>query len=279
MAFRINMSGTTELDNSIVLAFDQGFIVAAGQNQILADLATYRAEIGAKSIALTKYSRMAIDTAPLDEYSEAEAEKLSDSEIVITPAEYGKVVTRTKLASLQSGGKVDIAAATLVGMNMGQTMDKLAINALAASTNVTQGVLTGAALDEQYSKLARESVMPAAEGLYVALMHEDEVKRIRNESGFEDVAKYANAMDVLRNEVGVYKGHRIVRHNLVAPGDVISLGFNALGLAVSQEPGLVISGPFDNLARFVNVGWHGVFGYNIVDDVAVQVLRAPVSGD
>lgn len=273
MPFTVNLSGTAQVDDSIILAFDQGFIVGAGQEQILDQFVDARFDIGAKSIAMPKYGRIAVSTTPLTEDEEATATALSDTSVLFTPKEYGRVVSRTALASLQTGGKVDLAAARVVGLNMGQTMDALAIAALGASTNVTvDATFDGAALDAQYSRLVAKSIA-TIDGAYVALLNEAQIATLRNETGFTDVAKYASAESVLRNEVGFYKGHKIVRHQGVAAGTVISLGFNALGKAVSKEAGLVITGPFDNLARFVNVGWHGVLAYGIVDTDAVEVIK------
>jgi N4-gp56 family major capsid protein len=274
MPFTTNLSGTAQLDNSIVLAFDQGFIVSAGQAAILEALVEWKADIGAKSIGFPKYGRLALATTPLTETDDVTSEALSDSEVILTPREYGKSITRTALASFQTGGKVDLAAATLVGMNMAQTQDALIVAALQGSANQEIAVVSGAQLDGQFSKLAAKSVMPVAGGAYVALMSEAECAILRNEAGFIDVAKYGSAEAVLRNEIGFYKGHKIVRHQGVTAGTVISLGHNAVGKAVSREAGLVLSGPFDKLGRFVNVGWYGVFAYGLVDTDAVELLVA-----
>lgn len=274
MAYTLNMTDTTAVDSSILLAFDQGYLVAAGQEQILDQFVSYKADIGAKSIQMPKFSRLAISTTPLTETDDATSAALSDATILLTPKEYGNVVTRTSLASLQTGGKADLAAATVVGLNMGQTMDALAIAALNASTNVTvDATFDGAALDLQYSRLAAKSVQ-MIDGAYVAIMGEAQIATLRNEAGFYDVQKYSSAEAVLKNEVGFYKGHKIVRHQGVAAGTVFSLGFNALGKAVSKEAGLVISGPFDKLARFVNIGWYGVLTYGLIDTDAVEAIKA-----
>ncbi|MCP5916067.1 hypothetical protein NL317_29025, partial [Klebsiella pneumoniae] len=88
------------------------------------------------------------------------------------------VVTKTKLASLQTGGKVDLAAARLVGINMGSTLDKLAMLAGEASTNIMTvdgglaSALTGADImsadffDKMYNKLSRIKI-PTINGAYV----------------------------------------------------------------------------------------------------------------
>lgn len=296
MPFVANMTGTTELDDSIVLAFEQSFMIANGQNNVMDQLAQYNSSIGAKSIQMTKYARLALATTPLTEDEDAGRSALSDTQILFTPAEYGAVVTRTNLASLQTGGKADLAAAQIVGINAGATMDKLAVLALSASTNVlfpgaadeatlaAGNVCDAAFLNKVYNKLARANV-PTIGGAYVAVLHDDQIHDLRAASGagsWEDVNKYTNAMAPLSNEVGMFKGFRIVRNNNVVFADQagagavdmykgLFLGANALGKAESQAMSLRVTGPFDALGRFVNVGWYTVCKYGIVDTEAVYV--------
>ncbi|MEJ7929852.1 hypothetical protein WG922_07700 [Ramlibacter sp. AN1015] len=271
MPFTTNLTGTAQVDSSILLAYDRGIIVAAGQAQIMEPFVSTKVEIGAKSISFTKFGRIAPAVTPLTETEDVTSVALSDSEILLTPREYGMAVTKTNLASLQTGGKVDLAAATLVGMNMGQTMDALAIAALLTSANVEASATTGAQVDGQYTKLASKSI-PMIDGAYTLLANEAEIAVLRNEAGFTDVAKYANAQAVLKNEVGFYKGHRVVRHQGVTAGTSISFGGNALGKAVSQEAGMRLTAGGDKLGRFAHLGWYGVFVYGLVDSDAVEVL-------
>ena len=298
MAFTTNMTTTAEVDDSIIEEFDAQFIVAAAQMQVMEQFVSYRRDIGAKSIEFPKYGQLALQTTPLDEDDDVAGEALGDSQILFTPAEYGNVVTKTKLASLQTGGKCDLAAARLVGMNMGRSQDKLAVLALEASGNtftVTGGaeatlvatdVMTTTFLNVLYNKLARQSILPlGGEDTYVAIMHDDVIHDLRNSAGagsWQDIKKHTNADDILRNQVGELGGFKIIRDNHITintdggSGTVdtyktIVMGFNALGKAVSQEPMGTLTGPFDKLGRFVNVGWHGVFQYGLVDVDAVQV--------
>ena len=304
MAFTIAMSGTTELDNSIVQAYDQSFIIAREQEAVLDQFVQYRQEIGAKSIALTKYAQMALATTPLGEDTDPASEAMSDSEILVTPAEYGNVITTTKLANLQSGGKADLAAAQLVGLNMGRTQDKLAVLALEASSNlirvgghatdddiVVGNIMSGTVLNQVYNKLARKSIPQVAGGYYVAVLHDDVIHDIRagaSAGDWTDVAKYNNAMEVFSNEVGIYKGFRIVRDNHATYADQAGAGLvdvykssffgqGALGKVESAMPSIVFSGPFDKLARFVNIGWYGVFNYKLIDTDACWQVRSASS--
>ncbi len=302
MPFVANMSGTTQLDDSLVLAFEQAFMVANGQNNVMDAFAQYNQSIGAKSIKMTKYARLALATTPLTEDEDVTRVAMSDSEILFTPAEYGRVVTRTNLASLQSGGKVDLAAAEIVGINAGATTDKLAINALSATSNVltvgdkaeadllSSDVCSGAFLNRVYNKLARANV-PTIGGAYVAVLHDDQIHDLRADTAggsWVDVTKYATPGETLMNEVGMYKGFRIIRDNhinfadqsgagTVDVYDGLFFGANALGKAESQALSLRVTGPFDALGRFVNVGWYWVGTYGIVDTDAVWKGRTASS--
>lgn len=271
--FTTNLTGIAQVDNSLVQAYAAGVMIANGQAQILEPMVSVREEIGAVSIRFSKYGRLALATTPLNEREDVTSVALADSEIVLTPKEYGNVVTTTNLSSIQTGGRVDLAAATNVGLNMGQTQDALILEALmtAPAGNKEASAVSGAQLDGQYTKLASASVAPI-NGEYVAVMPEAMIAILRAESGWIDVAKYASAESVLRNEVGMYKGHRIVRHQGVAANHAISLGANALGKAVSRAPGMVMTSGQDKLNRFVNIGWYGVFGYGIIDSDAIQIL-------
>lgn len=296
MPFTTNLSGVTEVDDSIILAYDQAYLVACGQDNVMDQFVSRKTQIGAKSIALPKYARLAAATTPLVETDDVTSAAISDTGKVLIPAEYGNVVTKTNLASLQTGGTIDLAAAQLVGMNHGLTMDQLAINAMDASTNtyiiggtaagsVTSGqVASDVYLNYFYNKLARASV-PMINGSYVMVAHDDVIADLRAATGagsWVDVSKYATPETVLKNEVGMYKGFRVVRDNNATYADQTGagtvdlynsyfFGFNALGKATSQEGRMVATGPFDKLNRFVNLGWYEVSMFGIIDQDALWV--------
>lgn len=303
MPFTTNMTGTAQIDDSIVQAYDAAFIVANGQSDVVSPLAQYRADIGAKSIEFPRYNLLSLATTPLTEDEDVTSEAVGDSKVLFTPVEYGKAVTRTALANLQTGGKADLAAAQLVGLNMGQTMNKLATLALEGSSNVriaagkaegsvlSSDVLNRAELNYVYNKLARANVPAHSGGMYILLAHDDVIADLRADTStgsWVDVNKYADPGMVLANEVGMFQGFRVIRNNHATVVDqsgagtvdiyeTIALGFNGLGLAVSKPGTLVISGPFDKLGRFVNMGWHGVMKFGLVEPDAVWRIRTASS--
>ena len=302
MAFTTNISGIGQVDDSIKLAFDQAFLIESAQENVMDQFVNYKVQIGAKSIQFPKFGQLSLATTPLTEGNDVVSEAIGDSAILLTPAEYGQVVTTTSLASLQTGGTVDLAAVQLVAQNMARTKNRLASLALDASTNVlvaggkTEATLAGTdvlsatLLNQAYNKLARKSI-GRLNGEYVLVAHDDVIADLRDSSGtgsWQDVTKYATPEVALRNEVGMFKGFRVVRNNDVTFADQSGagtvdvynsyvIGLNGLGLAESMTPEMRATGPFDKLGRLVNLGWYGVFAYGIVDTDAVWKIQSASS--
>jgi len=304
MAFTLNLSGTAEVDDSIREEFDTEFRLAFAEQGVASQFATIMRDIGSKSISLPKYDQLELAITPLQEKEDVTSEAMSDSAIIIIPQEYGNVVTTTKLASLQSGGMADRAAARLVGINAGRTKNKLATLAMDLGTNVliadgkaviadleATSTMDGSLLGKAFNRLARTNVPGLSGGDYFLIAHDDVIQDIREQSGANswiDANKYSLPENLMRNEVGMYKGFRVVRDNfstIIVDGGVgtvnvyhsYAVGFNALGYAVSQEVEMKATGPFDKLARFVNLGWHGCMNYKIVEQEALVVIKSASS--
>lgn len=306
--FTLNMSDSVVLNDSVVAEeLKSEFIVAYNQANIVDSVVEYAREVNAKSISFPRFSQLAAATTPLTEKDDITSEAMSDSDIILTPVEYGNVVTTTRLAELQTAGRAGRAALQLVGQNMANTMNVLGTRALEASTNVVYGgsatseatvaagdVMDASVLDKVYNKMARANVPAHSRtGTYVAFMHDDVIHDLRSASAagtWLDVSKYAGAEAILRNEVGMYKGFRIVRNNdclINTDGGVTTvdtyhssfMGFNALGKAESQMPSITMTGPFDKLGRFINIGWYGVLQYKIIEsDAAWKAITSSSVG-
>lgn len=304
MAFTVNMTGTTEVPDSIIEEYDAEFRVAFAEMGSMTQFATLKREIGAKAINLPKYEQLNLALTPLDEKEDVDSEALVDSKVIIIPAEYGNAVTTTTLASLQTGGMVDRASARMVGINAGRTQNKLAILACDAGTNIILPVgralvteieagdtMDATFMGKAYNLLARNNVPGLSGNDYFMVAHDDVIHDIREQSGANswiDAHKYALPEALLKNEVGMYKGFRVVRDNLstiVTDGglgavDVYNsyfLGFNAFGYAESSPIEMVATGPFDKLNRFVNMGWKGCFNFKIVEQQALVVGKTSSS--
>jgi len=304
--FTTGMTGAADVADSRIIAFTQAFIIENEQSQVLdGNIVSIQENINAKSFNFPRYTALPLNITALTAKEDPDSVVLADTEITITPLEYGDAVTTTRLANLHSGGKVDVAAAQIVGRASGRVQDALAMAAMdasAAGQTVWAGAATSEAtvaathvadtvfLEDAYNKLARQSV-PAIGDMYVAVMHDDVISDLRDDAGaagWTDVNKYSDATRVLRNEVGMFKGFRIVRQNdatLTADGGVTTtdvynsyfVGFNGVGKAVSQAPSLTITGPFDKLGRFLNIGWYGALAYSLVEAEAVVLGQSASS--
>lgn len=299
------MTGTAELDDNAITEFDTQFLLAQRADGIADQFVTLKRDIGAKSIDITRYGQMPLNTVPLLEREDIISTALNDEEILLTPAEHGDVVTTTALSNLQSGGQTNVAAARLVGINSGRVQNKLALLAMDASTRVLFGgdavsLITVDATDEADPALLEKAFngltgknsigLPQAGGDFVSLMHDHVLASIRSGTAvgtWQDTHKYAVPGQILKNEVGMFKGFRMIRDNLstieVGAGagaiDVYTsyfMGFNALGKAVSQEATQVIS-QNDKLNRFLNVGWKATLKYGIIEQEALVIAKTAKS--
>lgn len=294
MPFTTNMTGTTQLDDSLVTAFEQAVWIEVGQTNVTDALISKKVEINAKTINMPKYARVAAATTPLTETEDVTSTALSDTKVTFTPAEYGNAFTITSLGSFQTGGLVDLAAASLIAENYAATMDQLAVNALDASTNtyVIGGTAPGSVAANQvasdvflnyfYNKLARRNV-PSINGAYVMMAHDDVIADLRAATAvgsWQDVVKYSAPGEALVNEVGMFKGFKVVRNNRATFADQTGggtvdlynsyfMGRNALGKAISKPGEIVLTGPFDKLNRFYNIGWYEVSKIQILDQDAL----------
>jgi N4-gp56 family major capsid protein len=302
MAFTTNLTGTAQLDDSLVTAFEQLVWIAFGQANVNDQFLSKKVDINAKSISMPKYSRMAVATTALTETDDVTSVALADTKVVLTPEEYGNAITITSLGSFQTGGLVDAAAASLIGLNYGETMDALAIAVLDGATNtrVVGGIAEGSVaagdvadatyLNYFYNKLARANV-PMINGAYVMEAHDDVIADLRAASAvgsWQDVVKYSAPGTALNNEIGMFKGFKVVRNNRATYADQSGAGTvdlynsyffggNALGKATSKPGSVVLTGPFDKLQRFYNIGWYEVSKMAILDQSAVWLGKSASS--
>jgi|GEM_PF-1210990 len=301
MSFKTNMSDTTALDAHLITAYELEFLISAEYTLTkgLASLADREFEGMVKTHSFPIYTKLTKVSSALTEDTEATREAMSDTAFTITPLEYGKPVMTTKLANLQSGGIPNLAAARLVANNMRESIEYIMILAGEAGTNeiiVTQAaessltasdIMTAADWKRPINKFRRTGI----QGPFWAVSHDDILYDLRAETGTQgwtENALYADADSVLANEVGMFGGHRVIDSPLVtinadAGNAAVDsyhtqfFGNGAFAYSESEEPHGLLSGPFDNLARFLDFGWYGVFAYGLVDTNAHYVVTAASS--
>ncbi len=286
-------TGVTALDHSVIANLYSAAVIYAVTPELVYDqFCTVKGGEGATTVHFTKYTNMTAISSALTELNEATAVVVADAHVDFTPVEYGNVITRSSYSKLYTGGKLDEALIRLIGRNMGRSLEGLAVaaadafggtslypNSASAITNLASGdILDKTFANRLYNALARSNVPPIIGGLYAGIAHDDCLYDLRDQSAvgsWTDVAKYADANSVLRNEVGMSNGIRWFRSGCATVAANQSgtidgytfnvIGANALGKYNVLGPEVRISGPFDNLGRFVNIGWYWVGTYDTVD--------------
>ena len=261
------------LSDSVVDLMNQAVIVSGQTYNKVDAYATIRQDDMANSIAFTVFSRLGTATTPLTDGTEATSTSMTDTKVTLTLDEYGSVITSTSLANISSAGKADLASAELVGINLGETTDKLGINALEAGTNTIDhnGSFGSANLRTAYASLASAGIAKFGDGRYVAFMHPNNVSDIK--SAFVTIAGYTSEQSATSGVVGALEGFTIVEDPNCTEDTIVAFGKNALGKAVGLNPELRITDGADNLGRTVSIGWYGVMKYGVIDQNALRVIK------
>lgn len=289
--FHATQTDNTSVGDSIKSLWNEQTLFEAGYELVADQFATVKMNAAARTVYFPRFALLSPTTSALTDSEDPAATEITDTAVSITCAEYGRSATYNIMAELQSG-RVNLAVTKVIGSDMGASMDKIAMasleafsttviypNAATAVGNITAAdVLDKGFAGRLYNKLARKNVPGVVGGMYAGVAHDDQLFDLRNDvskGSWIEVKEYADPNAPLTNEVGMYNGIRWFRsRNVTVTADsngtvdsykVSVLGANALGKAVTKEPGIVISGPFDSLQRFYNVGWYGIFGYAVVD--------------
>jgi N4-gp56 family major capsid protein len=264
------------LSDSVVDLMNQAVIVSGNSYNKIDAYATIRQDDMANSIAFTVFSRMDAATTPLTDGTEASSTTMTDTKVSLTMAEYGAVITSTSLANIATAGKADLASAELVGVNLGETTDKLGLAAVEAGTSSTaagtSGTLAAADLRAAYTKLANNGIAKFPDGRYVAFVNPSQVSDIKGD--YISIAQNTDIGQATSGVVGALEGFTIVEDSNVTAGTVSCFGMNALGKAVASAPSLRVVDGSDNLGRTVNVGWYGVMKYGVIDQNALEVITS-----
>jgi len=134
-------TGIAELDDSVKTKYMTDYLLAAAEKAIWSQVVDWDSIAegqGGKDFRYVAYEAMESDDlgAKLPEKDDIEATALSDSEITVTPYEYGRRVTLTSLVRFQSHVKTRQATAKLVGNNMTDTVERAIRRGVLAGTNV-----------------------------------------------------------------------------------------------------------------------------------------------
>jgi N4-gp56 family major capsid protein len=242
------------------------------------------------AVTFTIISALAAATSALAESTEPTPVNVSDMQKTVTLVEYGNAIKSTKKLRLTTFINFDLSIPREVAGNMEESVDIIARDVLVAGTNVLYAgaatsrvtvasthVLIGNNVRRARAYLAaRNTPYPAGSNLYIGFIHPDvsyDLMAETGQAGWQAPHVYSDPAGIYSGEIGSFGGVRFVENanarNFADAGvggtvDVyatVFCGLQALGEAVGEAQHMVISGPFDDLQRFISVGWYGLLGY------------------
>ena len=292
---------TSVSQNAWVREFQADFRVAFYESAMFPQIALAPTMINGKSFEFTFYPTLAISTTPLVEADDVTSVTLTPTKKEMEAKEYGGAITYTELAAFQTRNKASMAAARVIGINAGQTITRICMEAADLSTNVVRpndrandgaivasDTLSADVLEKTYTDLAAANVPTISDGLYALVAHDRVISDVRSDDKWIEINRYDNSMQVLRNEVGTYKGFRILRNNLATiaadggAGNVdvynsYALGEDAIAYGEKSAPQIIVTTGLDKLRRFVHVGWKWLGVHTILRQESLQVIKCASS--
>jgi N4-gp56 family major capsid protein len=247
-------------------------------------------------VTFTIITAIAPQTTPLSETVEPTPGNIADTTKSITLAEYGHAVKPTKKVKVTSFLGMDLIATQEITANMEESVDIVARDVLVAGSNAlfagdatsrltldlgtTDDILTGNNIRRARAYLAGlNTPPPPGSTMYVSFIHPDVNYDLQSETGQQAWSAphvYADPSAIYTGEIGALSGVRFVENANAkiwanagsgSPGGLLDVyatifvGRQALGEAVGVPQHVIIAGPFDDLQRFVSIGWYGLLGY------------------
>lgn len=244
------------------------------------------------TIKVPVYSAAASASGTLTETDNGDGVSLSATTADITLAEYGNFTTITEKVSFTAKDNTLVNAVSVMGQNMGHSLDDVAAAVYAAGTNVIYGgdatssatLATGDSMTvdlliEAVKDLKTNNAPTFDDGMYVAILSPKQAMDLKQDSDFQSSVSYGAYEKIARGYIGTFQGCHVIESanaptasESVTVQKAIVFGQNALGEGFAYEPKMVITPPSDELKRFTNVGWKALCGFAIlVDEYVVRI--------
>lgn len=295
-------AGTGQLSNQVLTAYSKSAMFALRDDMLFEQFAKEKPgdlTNPGTPVTFTFWSDIAVTTTPLSEVVDVDAVGLSDSQVTVTPAEYGKAVLKTIRIMVDDflvGWDADVA--NLINQNMVETIDVLAREALDGSTNITTidagaessltalDKITAASIRRRAKTLKKANAVPWFGDKYACVIAPDVAYDLQSETGEAGwllPAAYVDTARIYNGELGTWAGFKFVETNrgrLNVDGGSTTvdtyytyfLGQECLAKATSIPPHIVLGPVTDKLRRFQPLGWHTYIGFDTLRQASVQIL-------
>jgi len=235
--------------------------------------------------------------APLLENLDVDSVTFSGRSCTLTAREYGRAVSRTRLANVKANINIDPAIVDRLSFDAARAVDKLAMNAFLnmAKNGVqyTNGVgaagandlskpahidakatfLSTTIMQVAISMLEQQNAMPFMSGNFILLVNPVGAQHLKNErdtGGFRYVTARNNGEagnNIFRGTLGMIEGADVVVANTVPAGKAYLIAKDAIAKVFTTKEGYgaqpqsVVSPQNDKLRRFLSWGWLHYVGY------------------
>lgn len=260
------------------------------------------------SITFTRISPLAFATSALTQGTNPADIALTEANVTVTLAEYGTTLRLAKFSSLTLIDKGNAEKISVLGQNMGETLDDIAAielftNATVQFANARASLITVAAGDNFNSTEIKKAVrtleenkaMPYSDGAWMGKVQPRTKYDLISDTVWVSVKEYSDPQDLYTGEMGELYGVRFLlsnKHKKDAAGgaggiDVYSNfihGAHAFGTydLEGDMPQLIIkqSGPQDTsnpANRFSTISWAGSYAAKVLNPAWIVNVKSAAS--
>lgn len=269
--------------------------------RMVADKRPVQQSMPGSSVVFEIYQDLVQAITPLNELVDPDAVAAGNPTTVsVTLNEYGNSILVSNKLDLFSFTDVTAGLVNQVAWNLGDSIDLVVQNVLAAGTQVIRqngdpasiapiyngGTFNGVQPTSIYSskaarlavaKLRTQKVHPNKGSFYTTYIHPEISHDLRAETGnaaWRTPHEYSAAGNIWSGEIGEYEGAVFIETpraiNAVNAGttptrvfNTYTMGQQALAEAVAEEFHTVRGPVVDKLTRFQPIGWYGVAGWSL----------------
>jgi N4-gp56 family major capsid protein len=297
-------TGTAVMANLVQTTYDRALefaLRAQPMFRMVADKRPVQQAMPGSSVVFEIYQDLAQAITPLNELVDPDAVAAGNPTTVsVTLNEYGNSILVSNKLDLFSFTDITAGLVNQVAWNLGDSVDLVVQNVLAAGTQVIRqngdpatvaptyngGTFNGVQPTSIYSsraarlavaKLRTQKVHPNKGSYYTTYLHPEVSHDLRAETGnaaWRDPHNYSAAGNIWSGEIGEYEGAVFIETpraiNSVNAGttptrvfNTYTMGQQALAEAVAEEFHTVRGPVVDKLTRFQPLGWYGVAGWSL----------------
>lgn len=255
-----------------------------------------------KTVVFSRFAPLTVITTSLTEGSNPDEVSLTGANVSVTLAEYGNTIKMSKFLSLTSIDVNNKEKISVLGQNMGESLDQLVrtelLNGTAAYANAVSAVTDFASTDTLDAADIRKAVqtletnkaMKYQDGFFMGKVGPAVKSRILADTTWINAKTYSDVKDLYKGEMGEMYGVRFILSANPYTATVNSLatsqhsfihGANAFGVydLAGDKPRLIINNGTDSnnpTGRYSLASWVGTYAAKVLNSTWIIKLISAV---